>query len=450
MLRLKIKDYEKTELLKELINEFYSPLEYALVDDGEDYSFNEDSSKDLNEIKREIYLKLKEIKGEAPEWGILTGVRPVKLAGELLKKSGSREEAENFLKDEYLLSENKRKLILDMYEYQISSLGNPPDNSAALYIGIPFCPTRCLYCSFASNQVGEDEIEDYLKALKKEIKWTSMKMKEEHIKAESLYFGGGTPTTLNHRQLEELLDFVANSFDLEGLKEFTVEAGRPDTIDLEKLKVLKKSGVNRISINPQSMKEETLKLIGRSHSPQEIIRAFDEAKEVGFQSINADIIAGLPEETIEDFNSTLNKMIELGADNITVHSLAVKRASRLNEEDPAYHYRYGKLVTDMVNLARETLINKGYIPYYLYRQKNMAGANDNTGYCIPGKEGMYNVRIMDEHQHVIALGAGAVSKVFFPDENRLERVANVTNYRQYIDRIDEMLERKEKGFFTEE
>ena len=450
MLRLKIESFEKKDLLLELINEFLSPGEYELVEDKEDLIINAKGSRDVDEIKREIFKVLGKLKGETPGWGILTGVRPVKLAGELLRQEGSREKAAEILRDKYLLSEEKIDLIQDIYHRQIASLGYPPENSAGVYIGIPFCPTRCLYCSFASNQVGEKEIARYLQALKKEILWTGRKMDEWGIHTESLYMGGGTPTTLSAEQLGEIITSIKESFDMSWVKEFTVEAGRPDTIDLEKLRTLKDLGVDRISINPQSMKDRTLELIGRNRSPRDIERAFGEALEVGFNSINADLIAGLPEEEPEDLMNSLIRVRELGADNITIHSLAVKRASKLKEVDPDYHYKQGETVKEMIRGAGEYLDGEGFRPYYLYRQKHMAGAAENTGYAIPGKESIYNVRIMDEHQHIIALGAGGVSKVYYTKENRLERVANVTNYEQYIDRIDEMLERKEKGFSQED
>lgn len=274
-------------------------------------------------------------------------------------------------------------------------------------------------------------------------------MKETGIVPESVYIGGGTPTTFTAAQLEILLDTIRKSFDFSKVREFTVEAGRPDTITEEKLAVLKKYGVGRISINPQSMKQHTLDLIGRSHRTEDILEAFEIAKKFDFDSINADIIAGLPEETPEDFRKTLEVVSGLEADNITVHSLAVKRASKLIDIDPEFHFKQADNVKQMVSEAQRFLTEKGYRPYYLYRQKHMAGACENVGYCMPGKEGIYNIRIMDEHQIILALGAGGVSKMYYPKENRLERVPNVTNYTQYIDRLDEMLERKEKNIFME-
>ena len=436
MFKVEIADIEKTEQLKELANEFLPPEEYELIPKS---NYLKDCH--INEAKKDLFLKLKDITGESPEWGILTGVRPVKLAGEFIEKIG-REETKRVLLDEYYLSEKKADSIIDIYEYQIDILGKAPNNSVSLYIGIPFCPTRCLYCSFASNQVPEGEIERYLPALTKEIKEVSNLVRDKGFQIESIYIGGGTPTTLNSSQLQTLMGEIENSFDLSNLKEYTVEAGRPDTITDDKLRVIKDYGGERISINPQTMTDKTLELIGRFHTVKDTERAFKIANKVGFKSINSDLIAGLPQENLADMENSLNRILEFGANNITVHSLAVKRASRLKEEDPNYHYKYGNLVKEMIRYSEEYLRGHGFVPYYLYRQKHMSGAGENTGYTIPGYEGLYNVRIMDEHQTILALGAGGISKQYFPEENRLERIANVTNYEQYIDRIDEMIGRK--------
>ena len=456
MYKIQIKNFEKKNLIEELIQVFLKPSEYEITDDGENagagdavLTFNESGNLDRDGIKREVYEKLSQITGLKPEWGILTGIRPVKLCSELFDREKSQEKVRRIFREKYLLSDGKTDDIIEMYMYQQELAGKAPDKSACVYVGIPFCPTRCLYCSFASNQVADPEIERYMTALLKEVRWVGRRMKETGMQAESLYIGGGTPTTLSAEQLKALMDEIRNSFDLSGLREYTVEAGRPDTITDEKLQAIKSGGADRISINPQSMKGKTLELIGRSHSPEDIERAFESAKKFGFKSINADIIAGLPEEDVMDFTDTLRKVIDLGADNVTVHCLAVKRASRLIEEDPDYHYRQGKTVSKMLGESRSILTEAGYRPYYLYRQKHMAGAGENTGWCRPGTEGIYNMRIMDEHQSNIALGAGGISKIYYPGENRLERVANVTNYEQYIDRIDEMIKRKEDNIFTE-
>lgn len=453
MFSIKIENYEKKYLLEELIKVFLRPDQYRLLSDDEAAEedtiiFNEMNSSDRNEIKREIYDKLSELTGKKPEWGILTGIRPVKLYGELSVENG-RDEAENILRHKYYIDGEKLKLISDIYDIQIDFCGQAPEKSACVYIGIPFCPTRCVYCSFASNQVEDSEIARYVDALLEEISYVGNRMKKVGIYPESIYIGGGTPTTLTAEQLEVLVRTVYDSFDTEKLLEFTVEAGRPDTITPEKLKVLKDLGVHRISINPQSMKKKTLELIGRNHSPEDIENAFEIANKAGFNNINADIIAGLPEEDTADFVDTLKQVIAMNPSNITVHSLAVKRASKLKDINPDFHYNQAEIVSEMLQAGRKILHEAGYRPYYLYRQKHMAGAYENVGYAKPGTECIYNIRIMDEHQHNIAMGAGGITKVYFPKENRLERVPNVYNYEEYINRIDEMINRKELNLFKE-
>ena len=451
------KKYEYVELIKVFLtpDQFEVFTEREFVGSGSDVSsdtliaVNEEGSDDRNEIKRQIFRLLSQLTGQRPPWGILTGVRPVKLTGELYRKLGSREKVQQCLKTEYLVSDEKIQLLLETYEYQQMVLGPPPENGVGLYIGIPFCPTRCLYCSFPSNQKGPDEIAKYLDALFTEIRYCGLRMRETGLWPESVYIGGGTPTTLSPDQLDRLLTEVETHIDLTCTKEFTVEAGRPDTITEEKLKVLKQHGIARISINPQSMKKRTLELIGRSHEPEDILDAFQKSDCAGISMINADIIAGLPEETPEDYSDTLETILRLSPENITVHTLAVKRASRLMNQDPDYHYRQGRIVSEMLEMGSRMLKEAGYRPYYLYRQKHMAGSFENVGYCKGDTPCIYNIRIMEEQQTVIALGAGGISKVYFPAENRLERVPNVTNYEVYIDRIVEMLERKEENLFKE-
>ena len=454
MYKIKLLNFEKKYLLEEMIKIFLQPEEYEIVadeaeEDEKTLVFNRENTEDKNVLKREIYDCLSKVTGKKPEWGILTGIRPVKLCGEYYDKCRSAEETIKHLEDFYYINSEKAKQIMDMYLYQEDVMGRAEKRSCSIYIGIPFCPTRCVYCSFASNQVPESEISRYLEALLKEIEFTGKRMKETGLVPETIYIGGGTPTTLTAEEMDILLSKAEECFDLSALREFTVEAGRPDTITKEKLLVIKKHGIERISINPQSMKEKTLELIGRKHSAEDIRRAFADAKEAGFKDINADIIAGLPEETTEDFVKTLQEVIELEPENITVHCLAVKKASRLIDIDKNYHYKQADTVSEMLERSREILADKGFVPYYLYRQKHMAGAYENTGYCIKGTECIYNMRIMDEHQTIIALGAGGISKMYYPEENRLERVPNVTNYEEYIKRIDEMLMRKEMNIFKE-
>ncbi|MBR2546966.1 MAG: coproporphyrinogen dehydrogenase HemZ [Eubacterium sp.] len=437
-------------LMRELIDEFIDPAYYEITgeDSADVIQINTEGSSDRDTVKREIYRRLCDLTGRKQEWGALTGVRPVKLAGELIESiglAGARERLSDF----YYMSDEKIDLVTDMYLYQKQLFGSAEAKSAGVYIGIPFCPTRCLYCSFASNQVPDTEIERYMPVLLHEIDHVGRRLEETGGFAESIYIGGGTPTTLDASQLRMLLGETGKAFG-DRIKELSVEAGRPDTITVEKLAVLKDMGVERISINPQSMKQETLDRIGRSHTPEDIEKAFSIALAAGFDVINADIIAGLPGEDEQDFALTLDRMIDIGASNITVHTLAVKRGSRLHEEDKQYHYRAAETVKAMLALSREKLDGAGFRPYYLYRQKHMAGAMENTGYCRDDKACLYNVRIMDEHQSTLAMGAGGISKKYYPETNRLVRIPNVTNYQEYISRIDEMIERKENTYFMED
>ncbi len=411
---------------------------------------NETNSQDKNEIKRELYNRLSNLSGTRPQWGILTGVRPVKLAGELYQNLGKNMDAvRKELEEKYFLQNEKIQLVTETLAYQQKICGTAAPKSVGMYIGIPFCPTRCLYCSFTSNQVPEAEIERYLQALKEEIRFTGKRMKETGLWAESIYIGGGTPTTLTAEQMDDLLRTVEESVDMKGLREFTVEAGRPDTITYEKLEVIQKHGVERISINPQSMHEKTLKLIGRTHEPDDIVKAFQRADWTEIPIVNADLIAGLPEETPDDFLQTMDAILALDPENITVHTLAVKRASRLVEVDKDFHYKQGETVKKMLDIAKKKLKEAGFRPYYLYRQKHMAGAFENVGYCQNDTPCIYNIRIMEEKQTILALGAGGISKMYYPEENRLERVPNVSNYEIYISRLQEMLNRKEEKIFKE-
>lgn len=405
---------------------------------------------DKNQVRRMLYMMLSQETGITPPWGILTGVRPVKKFGEMMDAYGPKRAA-MILETEYFLSREKIELLEQLVKRQRHTFGRPPEDSTGIYIGIPFCSTRCLYCSFASNQVEEEEVQRYLPFLLKEIDAGAALLEESGYRGESVYIGGGTPTTLTADQLDQLLTLVNEKFGGAGkrgsrLRELTVEAGRPDTITREKLQVLQNHDVTRISINPQTMQQKTLDKIGRDHTVDDIVRVFHMAREVGIRDINMDLIAGLPEETKEDFVDTLDKILALEPDNITIHCLAVKRASKLHQVDENYHYKQGAIAVEMLETASQLLPEMGYEPYYLYRQKNMAGALENIGYTKGGCDSCYNVRIMDEHQTICAFGAGGVSKVYYPEENRLERVANVTNYQQYIDRIDEMIQRKQKNW----
>lgn len=411
------------------------------------YLVNRTGSSDRDTIKRELYHLLAEITGMSADWGTLTGVRPLKLAYEMLSESGSLEGMVNLLSERYLVSDSKASLLREIAEYQLDHISGDPSSKAGLYVGIPFCPTRCEYCAFASNVAGKEAIAEYFDNLLREIRYAGHLAREHSEVIESVYIGGGTPTTLEADQLDVLIRTICEEYNVDPSSlEFTVEAGRPDTITPEKLSVLRAHNISRISINPQSMKDETLRIIGRDHTSDDIREGYHLAAEYGFDTINADLIAGLPEENLDDFRNSLEEIISLGANNITVHTLSVKRGSRLREHDPEYYRRNTETVSAMVDYARTRLAAEGFIPYYIYRQKHQMGALENVGYCRPGKHSIYNIRIMEEKQTIIGLGAGAIGKIYFPEDDRLERVPNVSNYKVYNERFDEMLDRKNKYY----
>jgi coproporphyrinogen dehydrogenase HemZ len=444
--------------LGELVRMFLPPSEFSILEEdplgqpleeeGDIVIRLPDSITTRDDGKRYLYDQLKKYTGRSLEWGTLTGVRPVKLVGDLLAAGNTPEQVLECLEEQYYLSREKAELLMSIRKTQLPYLNTEAAGAIGVYIGIPFCPTRCIYCSFTSNQVSYEKVLPYLDALEQEIRFAGEAVTKQGWYPESVYIGGGTPTTLKDQDMEKLLKTVRTSFDFERVKEFTVEAGRPDTITESKLAVLKENGVDRICINPQSMNQETLDRIGRLHRSEDVAEAFRTAQKIGFKVINADLIAGLPGEEPEDFLYSLKSIIDLKPDNITVHTLAVKRASRLKEIDEHYSYRQGEKVRLMLNSGQQILRDAGYVPYYLYRQKQMAGNLENVGYCFPGKESLYNIRIMEENQTILALGAGGISKVWYPDENRLERIPNVSNYEIYIERIEEMIQRKKDGIFT--
>lgn len=394
------------------------------------------------EAAKILYKFLKEKTGKELDWGTLTGVRPVKLYNGLRRRN---EDAFKIMRERYLVSDEKALLLHEVSEIQKSLAFDENPEAIAVYIGIPFCPTRCNYCSFTSSKIEKKKVEIYLPALFTEMRAVNALMKDRGLFAESVYIGGGTPSSLDEQDFAELLSNTKECFVGDRCREFTVEAGRPETLSAEKLEAMAESGAKRISINPQSMKQRSLELIGRIHSPQQIIDAFALARRRGDFCINMDLIAGLPEEEPEDFEASLRTVIGLGPENITVHTLAIKRASRLIEEDRYLAARQADNVRIMLQSASRLLKEAGYRPYYLYRQKNMAGNFENIGWSLPTYESLYNVRIMEENQIVAAMGAGAISKMYFPEEDRIERIPNVSDTKLYIERIDEMIKRKEDG-----
>jgi len=396
------------------------------------------------EIKRQIYKALVQYTKEEMPWGMLTGIRPAKIVHEMLDKNFDKDKIMERLKNYYYLSEKKAAIVYDVALSEKSILDNTMPDMVSLYIGIPFCPTRCLYCSFTSNPIKKYEkmVESYMAALTKEIGSVGEIIRDRNLKIQSIYIGGGTPTSIDVQYLGTLLEEIEKNFCFDYVKEYTLEAGRPDSITLEKLETIAKSKVNRISINPQTMRDETLLRIGRSHTSEDIIEAFKLARKLKFDNINMDIIAGLPGENLEDFLFTLQEIKKLCPENITVHTMSIKRASRLNEEKGNYSLTDGSEVARMVDAAYDIITDMGLFPYYLYRQKNILGNLENIGYALPGTESIYNVQIMEERQTIFALGAGGITKVVYPEENRIERVFNVKNVEEYISRIDEMIQRK--------
>ena len=401
------------------------------------------------DFKLALYDGLSDITRKTLPWGTLTGVRPTKIPLTMIEEGKKDDDIIKHMKDAYKCSDEKTKLSLEVAKRERSLLNRLDyENGYSLYIGIPFCPTTCLYCSFTSYPLGmwKKEVDSYLDAMIKELEFVADRFSDKVL--DTIYVGGGTPTTLDEFQLDRLLGKVEELFDLSHLKEITVEAGRPDSITKEKLEVIKKHNISRISINPQTMKQETLNLIGRHHTVEQVISAYHLARDTGFDNINMDLIVGLPGERIDDVRMTMEKLKELDPDSITVHSLAIKRASRLNILKEQYKDYEINNTDEIINLTRDYAYGMGMTPYYLYRQKNMAGNFENVGYAKPHKAGIYNILIMEEKQTIIAVGAGASTKVVFKEENRIERIENVKDVRNYIDRIDEMIDRK-RTFFSE-
>lgn len=395
-----------------------------------------------NDLKRNIYINLLKLGNKELPWGTLTGIRPTKIVMEMLENDMSLEDIKKHLKEVYLVSDKRIKLCTDTAKNEFNILKKIDyKNGYSLYIGIPFCPTRCLYCSFTSYSIAQwkKDTDTYVEALCKELLAVSKMYKGK--KLQTIYMGGGTPTSLEGYQLSKILNVVKKNFDLSNLLELTVEAGRPDSITREKLEALKEVGVDRITINPQTMQQKTLDLIGRHHTIEDIFESYKLARDVGFENINMDFIIGLNGETLEDVIDSFTKVKSFAPESITIHSLALKRAARLNTENKR-EIMDNDLILSMINTATDTCADLGLEPYYLYRQKNMAGNLENIGFSKPGKECLYNILIMEEKQTIIACGAGTSSKIVFGD-GRIERIENVKDPKLYIERLDEMIMRKE-------
>ena len=390
-----------------------------------------------------LYKLLCDFTGLTQPWGILTGVRPVKLLRRLAEESSEEQAVKKFEKD-FFVSNEKIALSRETEhnERKILELSKP--ESFSLYVGIPFCPSRCSYCSFvmASIERAEKLIEPYTKLLCEEIKRTAEIANKLGLRLETVYFGGGTPTTLSAEQLDTVLRTVNNSFDMSTCREFTVEAGRPDTIDIAKLFALKENKVDRISINPQTVNDEVLKTIGRKHTAQQFFDAFELARKCGFDNINTDLIAGLPTDTPDSFKNSLDSIVRLNAECITVHTLCMKRASRLTTEGVTLDLQQARDAREMLAYTQNILGQNEYIPYYMYRQSRMVGNLENVGWSKKGFESLYNVYVMDETHTILACGSGGVTKLKRNNPDYLERIFNFKYPYEYIDRFDELIQRK--------
>ncbi|MDO5435369.1 MAG: coproporphyrinogen dehydrogenase HemZ [Clostridia bacterium] len=392
--------------------------------------------------KQTLYDLCREVTGIHPPWGSLTGIRPTHLIREAMADGMDRENAAKHLMTAFDVTEEKARLLYEITQTQ-DQLPPPGDRFMDVYIGIPFCTTRCTYCSFSSGEIGGGKlVKPYMNALVREIRAGKDLLAAAGKELRAVYVGGGTPTALPETEFGQLLDEMMSAFP--GAREYTVEAGRPDTLSEAKLKMIRDSGTGRISINPQTMNDRTLRVIGRMHTAQQVIDAYGMAREAGIGHINMDVIAGLPGETADDFGRTMEAALQLKPESLTVHTLAIKRSSRMHLENAPLPD--GGMTADMVRMGRETARMLGMQPYYMYRQKYMAGNQENTGYALTGHACLYNVDIMEETSHILALGAGGISKRIFPEEGHIGRSPNVSNIEQYIERVDEMIGRKKELF----
>ena len=396
-------------------------------------------------LQQSYYLAATQLLPSIPAWGALAGVRPTKITTKHMLEGGTPKSADKLMKDVYYVTEGRRKLAVDcsISTVNAANLLEPADLS--LYVGIPFCPTRCTYCSFVSRTIGKktELLDPYLSALMKEMEITGKLLAESGRKIRTIYIGGGTPTTLNSAQMATLLDAIHGSFDLSRCIEFTVEGGRPDTLDAEKLRTIAAHGADRMSINPQTMEDHVLRACGRPHKAADVIRAYRQAVDAGFKAINMDLIAGLPQDSYDGFCRSLDAVAELNPANITVHTLALKKGADLFEKRQSLPS--AEEVTHMVDYANSQLRNLHYKPYYLYRQKYMSGSFENVGWSRDALDCLYNIYMMEEVHTILSLGGGGMNKVNFPDGS-LQRFHNPKFPEQYIEMIDDVLRQKEEMF----
>ena len=396
-------------------------------------------------LQQSYYLAAVQLLGYEPAWGALAGVRPTKISTKHMLQGGTAKSADKLLRDVYYVTPERRELAVDCSRSTVAAANLLESGDISLYVGIPFCPTRCTYCSFVSRTVGRktELLEPYLEALLREIHVSGKLLAETGRKIRTVYIGGGTPTTLSAEQMARLLDAIQVSFDLSRCIEFTVEGGRPDTLNEEKLRTIFEHGADRMSINPQTMQSHVLRACGRPHKPEDVVRAYDEAIRAGFKAINMDLIAGLPEDTVEGFCRSLDMVAELNPANITVHTLALKKGADLFER--RVNLPSAEDVTEMVAYANKKLRSLGYKPYYLYRQKYMSGSFENVGWSRDDLDCLYNIYMMEEVHTILSLGGGGMNKVNLPG-GKIERFHNPKFPEQYIEMLDQVLQQKEELF----
>lgn len=395
-----------------------------------------------HELCRIIYHILCRKTGITPPWGLMTGIRPVKKITELMAQGFSHDEIKERLENRYELSPKKFRLAYATAVNQLPILNNIDHHAASLYVSIPFCPTRCSYCSFVSHSMDSaiKLMPEYVAALCKELEILGRMVREIGTKIDTVYFGGGTPTSISAEDIRRIMESVAQNFDLDSIREYSFEAGRPDTITEEKLRVIKELGADRISVNPQTLNDDVLRVIGRRHSGKDAIKAFELARKIGFDNINTDLIAGLPTESAESFRNTLDTICDLSPESITVHTLTVKRSARLFENG---NENMSNPAAEMVDYSIDKLMNEGYLPYYMYRQKNTVDNLENVGYAKKGYESQYNIFIMDDTQTILGAGCAASTKLVYPD-GLITRVHNYKFPYEYINRFNQLMEKKKE------
>ena len=408
-----------------------------------DKTISDTRKETQHELARQLFYCFEKILGYRPDWGILTGVRPAKLFLRYCNEYGN-EYAENFFKTKFLVNDSKLELCKAAVKGEESIIALSQEKSFSLYLSIPFCPTRCSYCSFVSHAIekAKDIIPQYVDLLCREIEITAKIAKNLDLRLETVYMGGGTPTTLSAEQLNKVLSTVNRCFDMSNVREFTVEAGRPDTIDADKLIAIKQNGVTRISVNPQTMNNSVLETIGRKHTAEDTIKAFELARKIGFDNINMDLIAGLPSDSVDGFKHTINEILKLDPESVTIHALSMKRASTLNTSGKHDEIKAGAQASQMVEYSREILAQHKILPYYMYRQSKTVGNLENVGYAKLGFEGLYNVYIMDETHTILACGASAVTKLKDNSQKNIKRIFNFKYPYEYISGFDTLMSRK--------